>query len=355
MLSDIKTICSLPPNRIKKGLIGVEVEMEGANIPLSSVGDDWIITGDSSLRGESAEYVFREPMSLEEGKKAVVNLYRKFNSRGSELTPSIRCGVHVHFNVQDMNVIQLFNFITTYLIFEDVLVGFCGPSREGNLFCLRASDAEYMLHMFKECLETGRLSLLNNDNIRYSSVNLKSLYKFGSVEFRALATPKQPDTILAWIDLLNKVKVFSEQFTYPTDIIQYIKKNSFYTLYNSCFQEAVIHLNSVQDVEKKVRKGLKNAKLVSCTIDWTSFKAKNNNPFSKVSIDYEQKIVVPKRIGKKYVSSNYRDSQEFHTNSIAFDHPDYLGAQIAQEITNSLRTSPYRSSVSTRPTTRRGE
>ncbi len=91
------------------------------------------------------QWSMRRPVEPAEAYKALATLSHSFQENGSQIEDSGRAGVHVHVNCQELNIIQLYNFITLYLIFEDSLVKWCGPDRVGNLFCLRAKDAEWLL------------------------------------------------------------------------------------------------------------------------------------------------------------------------------------------------------------------
>lgn len=100
---------------------------------------------------------------------------------------------------------EVINFVSLYLILEDLLVKFCGEDREGNLFCLRARDAEGLIDALVLAVQKDSLTGLQNDNYRYASVNLSAIKKYGSVEFRAMRTPKDFDIINTWISLLLSV------------------------------------------------------------------------------------------------------------------------------------------------------
>ena len=132
---------------------------------------------------------------------------------------SVRSGVHVHINVQDLNPRELFNFITCYIIMEELLVKYCGDDREGNLFCLRAIDAEFLIISLVDAIISENLSMLNTDDLRYSSMNVKALCTYGSLEFRAMRGTADMDTIKNWANLLLHIKDKSIEFGSPKDII----------------------------------------------------------------------------------------------------------------------------------------
>lgn len=201
------------------GDVGIEIEVEGKQLPVHELGY-WRREVDGSLRGESAEYVLRKPLNLEAAGKALGELDKAYKDCKSKVSNSVRAGVHVHVNVQHMTVNQLVNFIVTYLIVEDVLVKWCGKSREGNLFCLRCKDAEAWLQNLEYAIVDDNLKLLHSDLIRYSSINLKSLCQYGSVEFRAMRGTRDLDKILIWAELLVSIREFACSYENPMKLME---------------------------------------------------------------------------------------------------------------------------------------
>lgn len=203
--------------RNKKGEIGIEIEMEGMDLAVPE-GGYWNGVGDGSLRGESLEYVLRNPIGRDEVSKALSELETLLTH--SELHPSGRCGVHIHFNVQQYGFKDVITFAVLYLIFEELLVKWCGQHREGNLFCLRAKDAEYLIYALIEAVKTGNFNIIANDNFRYASVNFAAIPKYGSLEFRSMNTPKDFQNIVTWVQLLLRVKDTAKEFNDPRALVE---------------------------------------------------------------------------------------------------------------------------------------
>src|SRR5690349_22399742 len=135
-----------------KGDIGIEIEVEGNKFPKHAyegydavdperIPKQWDYHRDGSLRGEdNAEYVLKKPLKFSEVPKAINDLWQMFSDYGTVLDVSNRTSVHVHLNVQDFYINRLCSFAAMYLSVEDILTGWCGDHRVGNLFCLRAKD-----------------------------------------------------------------------------------------------------------------------------------------------------------------------------------------------------------------------
>jgi len=192
-----------------EGEVGIEVEVEGRNLPRSDIGRLWNTTTDGSLRGESREFVLDKPCGREQVGQVLEVLRARLEEFGAEVIPSNRCGVHVHINCQNLTTSQVVSFITTYMCLEEVLVKWCGQERVGNLFCLRTSDAEGMMKYIHRFIRTGRIHQLYTDRIRYASVNMKALPNYGSLEFRAMRSDLTPGVIEKWVAMLLAVKDYS--------------------------------------------------------------------------------------------------------------------------------------------------
>lgn len=199
--------------------IGIEIEMEGENLK-HPIRQYWKGIGDGSLRGASIEYVLKTPVRRELTLQRLKYLKKELEEHNSILQPSDRCGVHIHVNCQQLTVNQVINFAIVYLILEDLLVDMCGEQRVGNLFCLRASDADKIITALRICKQENDLNHIQSSRYRYASINLAAISKFGSVEFRAFQTPKDLLKIQKWIEILLKIKDFSLGFDEAYDIIE---------------------------------------------------------------------------------------------------------------------------------------
>ena len=198
----VKDIFKVPSTT---GDLGVEIEVEGAKLPEAAEG--WWSTKDGSLRGESMEYVLSQPQTYEETVAALGRLKEAFENRRSKFFESYRAGVHVHVNVQELTGVELASLITTYYMLEGALVRSCRKDRWGNHFCLRTSDAAMGPIMVRSFFKNRMPRGFNTDELRYSALNLTSLPKYGSVEFRAMESTYNFDKVALFakrhLDLRN--------------------------------------------------------------------------------------------------------------------------------------------------------
>jgi hypothetical protein len=202
------------------GDVGLEIEVEGSDLPPTNTGSTyWRITKDNSLRGvDNREFVFKKPLSLSYIRDALKELEGLFKEFDSEVDYSHRAGIHCHINVQNLTLRQLVSFLTLYAIYEESFINFCAPSRKGNHFCLSMSDASYLITRIREVLTKGDLRGFVDDDLRYASMNVTSLSKYGSVEFRALESTPDQDKIYNWCAMLISLREYAKTVVNPTDL-----------------------------------------------------------------------------------------------------------------------------------------
>lgn len=211
-----------------KGEVGLEVEVEGHNL-LKELPSYWKNPGDGSLRGESAEYVLIQPCQRKSVKRFLQYLKDRLDKHKSVINESLRTSVHVHLNMSSHTMVQVYNLIVLYLIFEDLLTNIAGPNRVGNMFCLRARDAEYFIDVLANIARTRKFGTergetADADRLRYTAINICSVTKFNSLEFRALRGTVDPDIITDWVGLLLALKDAALAYTKPDDILADLSK-----------------------------------------------------------------------------------------------------------------------------------
>lgn len=215
----------------KKGDIGIEIEVEGVNLPKTQGGGNpfgaylptlipkgWSYHHDGSLRGqENAEYVLSEPVKFNEVPGMINALWDMFSKAESKLDVSNRTSVHVHLNMQRFFLNRLAAFTGLYFSVEEVLTQWAGEHRIGNLFCLRAKDAPSIVTKLKQFIRTDG-GVRFTDGFHYSGLNAQALEKFGSMEVRSLRGCTNPQEIIDWVAVLQHIYDLSGQFNDPRDI-----------------------------------------------------------------------------------------------------------------------------------------
>lgn len=234
--------------------VGIEIEMEGRNLAFGS--RTWNVKGDGSLRGTGAEYVLISPIPSKNVYKILENLEKTLAKNGATLTPSNRCGVHIHVNCQHMWFTEVLNFVITYLILEDLLLEYCGEDRVGNLFCLRSSDAEELITALVNASGVGTFRHMMRDDYRYAGVNLVSLHKFGSVEFRSLGTPAKLTDITRWVEMLLSIRDFAISFKHPSALIESVSEGGAAEFARDVLGDNIKYINT-SNMEDRVLAGIR--------------------------------------------------------------------------------------------------
>lgn len=275
----MKTVKDFIKCKHVEGDIGLEIEVEGNDLPHPEDNKFWRWEMDGSLRGESCEYVLKKPLDLDGVRSALNNLQVLYNKCGSKPTESFRAGVHVHINCQDLTLCELFNFMTLYTIFEGLFIKWCGPNREGNLFCLSSSDADYVLWELKNSLDSAAKNhnvnyfinlIYAEDQIRYLSMNLAALGKYGSLEFRSMRSTPNLDLIFFWVSTLLNLREVAKTYNSPKDIMYEFSLAGAETLINRVLgkDNAVIFKEVSPDWRACLTAGVRNAQEIAFSGDW---------------------------------------------------------------------------------------
>lgn len=212
-------------SKVKKSAItlGIEVEMESLDNAINGpIVDGWSRKTDGSLRGPvAAEYV-SNGATYEEAEGLLTNLFASLNKVGYKYNKSSpRTSIHIHHSVNERPFREVFMSVLTLLLYEDVLVPFCGTeTRKGNAFCATAQDRLGVATRITETLLTNT-PLSMEDKYRFT--NLTPIYTRGSLEMRGLEFTDDIPRILAWINGVKRVldKSFETSPT-PTDLINNI-------------------------------------------------------------------------------------------------------------------------------------
>ncbi len=207
-----------------KGDVGLEVEIEGYHLP-TQVGNGmtWGVHQDGSLRapkgsgGGAYEYVLLRPLAFDKTEKAINDLWAKFKENNTKIVESNRSSVHVHLNVQSFHFTRLTSFMAMYFTLEEILTEWCGDHRVGNLFCMRAKDAPAIITQIRRFIQTDGGTPLHEHH-HYAALNSHALSKFGSLEFRTLRGVSDPEIIIDWVSILERLHVLSGEFPDPRDV-----------------------------------------------------------------------------------------------------------------------------------------
>lgn len=258
----------------KKGEVGIEIECVGLGIPTDiQLHKTWTVHQDGSLRprrNETAiEYVLATPTHRDEVGRVMDRLHEEFKRVGH--TPAEdrdSTSVHIHLNAQQLTFKQVYTWLTLYFILEEILVHYAGPQRKGNLFCLRAADAEFLVQQLIKISQQDHYADLNNDNLRYASANVCALAKYGSLEFRCLRGTTDKKLITDWVSILTAIKDASMTFKDPREVCESLSKLGPDGLFNKIFSGKFPELIDGFDWRSTMFDGVRLAQDIAYNINW---------------------------------------------------------------------------------------
>jgi hypothetical protein len=226
------------------GDVGIEIEVE-AHDRLPSVPKDissiWASKGDGSLRHIGREYVTEGAQPLDNSFKESLDTLCEAINKANIIKNSPRTSVHVHINVSNRSLTELWTGVCAFWLVENLLVDFCGEQRVSNLFCFRLKDTEGILKYVEKDLKasTPFSKHLAADQIRYAALNLNAIAKFGSVESRSMQGITDPVAIFDWAKLVHGVVHNpATQFADPSELLDYYYKTPRDELLNTLVGDA---------------------------------------------------------------------------------------------------------------------
>lgn len=202
--------------------VGIELEFENATNPVYADNlRDWLVTHDHSLRN-GVEYVSRvlTPREVPAALRLCYDRVTKYR-----LKPSVRCGVHVHMNIQDLTYNQLMRYIMLYVLLEPYIFEEFAKDRIDNHFCVPLFANTDMYGFFSKLSKYMRsganISAHCGRASKYSALNFAAIYKLGTLEFRHLEAQSNPDFIGRWIRFLIELRRSAlNQYDTPEDILK---------------------------------------------------------------------------------------------------------------------------------------
>lgn len=235
-----------------EGDVGIEIEAEGEGLPWDIRNNFWKDEEDGSLRG-GREYVLKRPIRIDAVPAAMDGLNNIFQEYGTALKFTHRTSVHVHVNVSQMELSDAKKFVFLSYLFDNVLAQLGGREIKGNRFALRMCDAQGMYFILREFFLSNHIP--NNNEAKYSSINICPINNYGSVEFRSMRGTNNKELITNWCKILINMREVSKEFPSMKDIYELAVSNP-EQLIDKVFKEdckAFFHYeNIVQDVQANI-------------------------------------------------------------------------------------------------------
>lgn len=208
-------------------IFGIEVEVEGIHkINTPTYKSYWKTTADNSLRNNGIEFVSL-PIKANQIEGALIQLHNKVKHERNVPDFSERTSTHVHMNVRDLTIEQIYNLVLIYTSVENILFNWVGHNRDKNIFCIKLSDTNYFDNVSNLLYYTKEI--IRNWN-KYTALNLQPISSKGTVEFRHLFGTWDKEIILLWINFLSCIKTYAKK-TSRKDLEEEIKALNTNSLY----------------------------------------------------------------------------------------------------------------------------
>ena len=195
--------------------VNIEADVEGYN---HRTRDYWKVITDSSLspsrRGGRSVEVVSPILNIREGGWDELKLVMRA-IRETDGYVNRSCGLHVHWGARDFTGQQIRNLLSFYTKFEQVLDSLVSPSRRShNSYCNSMdvdSNQTGAIHWIDELDRTGRR---NSEDVassysyrfgRFKKVNLESLERYGTIEFRHHQGTLSYTKARRWAELMNLI------------------------------------------------------------------------------------------------------------------------------------------------------
>lgn len=309
------------------GDYGVEIETETHDQYDYPTCKYWRCDRDNSLREWGVEYILKAPMNrLELGKAleefAACDKKFKFNR------DSISTSVHVHMNILNENILTVANILTLYALFENILIKFSGPDRLSNLFCLPMRDCEGVAVNIRNMLTAVARNNFRGlqvavDNAKYGAINIATVARLGTLEFRSFRGEVDVSIIERWVGVLDKMKTYAKRpGVTPTTIMNSVERMGTESLAREVFGQYSAELGlpataSLVDVKSLYFGGM----ISSSAKDWSKF------GIIKVKPVYKEKL------------KEELDNISLDRFKVKFDELDFGHRMYIQE--EHLRANPY--------------
>lgn len=211
---------ALNPNSIfrSNSYVGIEIETESTSRSLGDGLESWQVVSEGSVDGY--ELVLKEPMCGDKLYLALHELLGLSRSLDPVRTFTERTSNHIHIDVSDMTYVQFINFLTLSVMFEQVLYKYVAPHRSNNHFCWSFLDCQSLVDRVKQVNNTARngspRDVMNAfehhfsaGSTKYSGINLSSVSRYGSLEFRMHEGTMDVNAIIRWINILLTMKEYA--------------------------------------------------------------------------------------------------------------------------------------------------
>jgi len=158
----------------------------------------WKLVTDASLDGVGGEIV-SPILKGEDGAKQLEQVIAALDTLDN-IRVNVQCGLHVHLDVNDLTVKQIQSVYERYADYESQIDMIMPRSRRGqnSRWCRSVTDVKGRIKNVRSKTKAG----LAHAAGRYYKVNLQSLTRYGTMEFRQHSGTINFDKIINWVSFL---------------------------------------------------------------------------------------------------------------------------------------------------------
>ena len=156
----------------------------------------WKIVSDGSVEGAYAAELVSPPLSGKRGITTLRKVISAIKAAGARVNDS--CGFHVHVDSHDLSPNQVMAVVQRYGFFEKRIDNFMSIQRTNSNWAKRV-NGRYLNSMIQNhnfsSLEFKTFARYSD---RYRKVNIASLARHGTIEFRQHEGTVNPDEVVNW-------------------------------------------------------------------------------------------------------------------------------------------------------------
>lgn len=201
--------------------VGVEIELENvSSTQLRTMCEQyWQAVSDHSLKYNGSEYRFNRALNGAQITEALDQLAEGIDYLKLEpYTDGNRGSDHIHINVSDLTLQQLYNFVLLSYFCEPMLMDVCKPDRSNSPFSISCSKTKDQIQVLSR-IARGEIGF-SDSNYKYRAIGLNSIYAKGSLEFRMFHATHNPKHILFWINSIMEIKDIATSRDNLSDLIK---------------------------------------------------------------------------------------------------------------------------------------
>lgn len=196
---------------------GIELELEDIDYDRveNIIWAHWSIHGDGSLQANGREFVLAGPR----GGNQLIAALDEFYQADIQATNGLRTSTHIHINASDLSVGELRTMLVVSYTVEAALFRWIGENRKWCGYAMPLTEMPSA--RLRNLLTASRLrSMLQSitpsrNNDRYYGVNVGSIAKHGTVEYRHFPGKPTRAELEEWLDFVRAMKTAGQTLPFP--------------------------------------------------------------------------------------------------------------------------------------------